>query len=63
MNWESIANIIVGSVPAVIAVGLLLLRLDRRLAIFLIEHESLMGWYARSHNMRLEDLPTRSSKH
>jgi len=60
MDWGKVGEYVVGSIPAVIAVGAFLLRIDRRMGIFMIEHEMLMSKYAKDVGVPLHELPTRS---
>jgi len=57
---RTVASIIAGSVPGVFVVLLFVLRLTRRMDLFLVEHEILMREYAKSRGEDIEDLPTRS---
>jgi hypothetical protein len=57
---SKIASIIIGSAPGVGTVIFFLLRVYRKLDVFLVEHEILMSEYARNHGIKIEDLPTRS---
>lgn len=59
---SKVASIVLGSVPGVAAVLFFLARLQRRLDVYLVEHEMLMGDYARRNNMELHELPTRSRR-
>ena len=60
MDWGKIAEYVIGSVPAAIAVALFLRRIDRHFSILMIEHEILMGKYAKDAGIDLNDLPTRT---
>lgn len=60
MDWSKVGEYIVGSLPAVGAVAALLLRIDRRLNLFMIEHEMLMQKYAKDTGIKLHELPTRT---
>ena len=62
MDWKLIVEFALGSIPAILAVGAFMLRLDRRLNTFMIEHELLMGWYSEKENKPLASLPTRSKR-
>ncbi len=51
------------SLGNIVTLGTLLwaiVRTDRRLSRYDIEHETLMSWYCKAHNFKLRDLPTRS---
>jgi len=57
---SKVASIIVGSAPGVAAVLVFLMRLQRKLDVYLVEHEMLMSEYAKNKGIEIEDLPTRS---
>lgn len=51
------------SVGNIITLGTILwaiIRTDRRIGRYDVEHETLMAWYCKAHNIRLRDIPTRS---
>jgi len=53
------------SLGTVIGVGTILLalwRLERKYGDHLIEHEILLNWYCRQNGLRMDEIPTRSSK-
>lgn len=60
MDWGKVGEYIIGSIPSVGAVIVYLFRIDRKLGVFLVEHEILMGDYAKRNNIKLHELPTRS---
>jgi len=49
-----------GNLVTIGALLIAIIRWDRKLARYDVEHEMLIGWYCKSHNMRVRDLPTRS---
>jgi len=59
MDFSQIGNIIVGSIPAVAAVGFFLHRIERRFNFLMIEHEILVKDYCDRNNIEVHDLPTR----
>lgn len=60
MDLGKVAEIILGSIPGVLAILVMLNRFDRRMRVFMIEHEMLMHDYAKSNGVELKNLPTRS---
>lgn len=63
MDWGRVGEIVIGSIPAAFGVMVFLLRMDRRLQTFLIEHEMLIGDYAKRNGVKVEHLPTRSRQY
>jgi hypothetical protein len=57
--WGDVAKLVIGSIPTVAAVFIYLSRIDRKMTVFLVEHEMLIAWYAQEHHIKPEDLPTR----
>lgn len=62
MDYAKVGEIIVGSIPGIIAILIFMSRIDRKLAIFMIEHEMLMNEYAESKGIKVKDLPTRTGR-
>jgi len=60
LDLAKIGEIILGSIPGVLAVLVFLNKFDRRLRVFMIEHEMLMAQYAKELGIDLGNLPTRS---
>lgn len=52
-------TISLGNILTIAAILGLIWRVDRVVAKFLIEHEMLMGWYCKEHDIKLQDIPTR----
>jgi hypothetical protein len=51
------------SLGSIVTLGIILIslfRIDRKLSRYDIEHEILMTWYCRIHEIRLDELPTRT---
>jgi hypothetical protein len=57
MNWGEALNVFIGSIPALAIVAGFFVRIDRRITIWLIEHEVLIDWWQREHPN--QSLPTR----
>lgn len=55
-----VLEVAIGSLPGIGVVAGFMLRLDRRLNTFMIEHEMLMGKFAKDIGVDLSRLPTRS---
>ena len=53
-------EVFLGSLPTLCMLMVWMVRLDRKLARFFVEHEILMAWYCKANDIRPEDLPTRS---
>lgn len=62
MDYSKVGEIIVGSIPGIIAILVFMSRIDRKLAVFMIEHEMLMTKYAKESGIKLSELPTRSKE-
>lgn len=60
MEFQRILEIFVGSIPAIMVVGGFLLRIDRRITIWLIEHEILVADWQRRNPEQV--LPTRTRR-
>ena len=52
-------TISLGNILTVLALLGVIWRVDNVLRKFIIEHEILMGWYCKYHNISLQDVPTR----
>jgi len=59
MNWTEIANIITGSIPGVLAIGIFLYRIERRFNLLMVEHEILIKEHCDRAGIRPHELPTR----
>lgn len=60
MSLDRVLEIFVGSIPAVCGVLVFLMRIDRRMTIWLIEHEILIAdWQKRNPD---QILPTRTRR-
>jgi hypothetical protein len=52
-------TISLGNILTIVALVGLILRIDKVVRKFLIEHEMLINWYCKEHNIELKDIPTR----
>ena len=52
-------TISLGNILTVLALLGVIWRVDNILRKFIIEHEILMSWYCKAHNITLQEVPTR----
>jgi hypothetical protein len=63
MDWKLVAEIVIGSTPAVIGLLAYLFKIDRRVSVFLVEHEILVQDFAdRKLDGDKSRLPTRRDR-
>lgn len=55
-------GVILGSIPGVGIIITFILRLTRKMDIFLVEHEMMFADYAFRAGKKVEDMPTRSGR-
>lgn len=56
------SGVLIGSIPGASIIIVFIWRVMRKLDIFMVEHEMLIIDYAKSRNMKVSDLPTRSGR-
>lgn len=60
VNFERIAEFILGSTPGIVAMGFFLHRIEKKFNLLMVEHEILVQDYCDRNGKSVHDLPTRS---